>query len=95
MFKRLFSFKKTYDNLGVGTGDLGLLQFQTLPEINVYLGNTGRRQWNIRRSLAPISAPGYMMLNQGLVPVPLTGSTGGLGVPGQIVGQTLAKGNNQ
>ena len=93
MFKRFFSFKKTYDNIGVGTGDLGLRQFQTLPAYDVYLGNTGRRQWNIKRSLAPISSPGYLMLNHAVVPVALTGMSG-LGVPGQLVGQSLAKGNS-
>jgi len=85
-----FNFLKRYDILGVGTRDLGLRQFQTLPAGGPYLGNTGRRQWNIRRSLGPVNAPGFMMLNGAVVPVPLTGSFG-IDLSGQYVMQGLAQ----
>lgn len=84
-----FNFKKTYRDIGVGTRDLALRPFQTLPPNVPYLGNTGRRQWNIQRSLGPVNSPGYMILNGAVVGVSLRGS--GLGLSGQYTLQTLAK----
>lgn len=80
----MFSFVKRFNNLGVGTRDLGLRQFQTLPPGGSYLGP----QWNIKRSMAPISGPGFMILNGAVVPVPLTGN--GMGISGQYAMQALA-----
>jgi len=88
--RSFFRFAKRTTDLGVGTRDLGLLPFQTLPPDVAYLGNTGRRKWNIQRSLAPLKSPGFMVLNQALVPVPLTGSFG-IGLSGQYVLQSLAQ----
>jgi hypothetical protein len=86
--KSVFSFFKGTTDLGVGTRDLGFRRSQTLPVNSVFLGNTGRREWNVRRSLGPISGPGYMKLEQQLVPVTIRGS--GLGVAGQYELQSLA-----
>jgi hypothetical protein len=88
-----FSFLKRYDNVGVGTKDLGLRRRTTIPVQSVYLGGTGRREWNIRRSLGPVNAPGFMILNSAYVPVPITGDFG-LGIAGQFVMQTLAQVKN-
>lgn len=84
-----FSFLKRYNDLGVGTRDLGLRQFQTLPAGGPYLGDTGRRQWNIQRSLGPVNSPAFMIVNQKVVPVTLRGS--GLGIAGQYVLQQLVE----
>ena len=83
-----FNFKKRYDNIGVGTKDLGLLPFQTLPPGGSYLGP----QWNIRRSMAPIGAPGFMILNGAVVPNTLRGN--GLGIAGQYALMPLAQQSN-
>lgn len=85
-----FSFLKQYTDLGVGTRDLGLRRRTTIPAGGSYLGNTGRRQWNIQRSLSPTNQPGFMILNGAAVPVPITGNFG-LGIAGQFVLQTLAQ----
>lgn len=89
-----FSFVKRYTDLGVGTGSLGLRRQTTIPATVPYMGGTGRRKWNIQRSLGPVNQPGFMITNQQLVPVPLTGSFG-IGLAGQYVGQSLVKGKNQ
>lgn len=81
-----FSFLQRYVDLGVGTRGAGLRQFQTLPADVPYMGGTGRRKWNIERSLGP-QAPGFMIWEQKVVPVTLRGS--GLGISGQYVLQTL------
>lgn len=86
--RSFFSFTKRTADLGVGTGDLGFQQFQTLPPGGSYLGGTGPRDWNIQRSLGPLNAPGFMILNGAAVPVTLRGS--GLGLSGQYVLQPLA-----
>lgn len=91
--RSFFRFTKRTTDLGVGTRDLGLLPFQTLPADSVYLGNTGRRKWNVQRSLGPLNMPGFMVLNQALIPVPITGGNG-LGISGQYVLQTLAQGKD-
>lgn len=91
--RQLFHFLKRYTDLGVGTRDLGLRQFQTLPPDVPYLGHTGRRQWNIKRSFGPVNSPGFMILNQKVVPVTLRGS--GLGIAGQYVMQTLVEQKEQ
>lgn len=80
-----FSFKKRYDNVGVGTTDLGLLPFQTLPPGGSYLGP----QWNIHRSMKPLSAPGFMILNGATVPNTLRGN--GIGIAGQYALMPLAQ----
>jgi hypothetical protein len=80
-----FSFKKTYDNIGVGTKDLGLLQRTTLPAGGSYLGP----MWNIKRSMAPVGAPGFMILNGATVPNTLRGS--GVYIPGQYALSPLAQ----
>lgn len=80
-----FTFKKRYDNIGVGTKDLGLLPRTTLPAGGSYLGP----QWNIKRSLAPIGAPGFMILNGATVPNTLR--SGGLFIPGQYALSPLAQ----
>lgn len=86
----MFSFFKRYDNIGVGTTDLGLRQFQTLPAGGSYLGP----QWNVKRSMAPFSAPGVMILNRVVMPNSLRGN--GLGIPGQYALSPLAQqGNSQ
>ncbi len=85
-----FNFIKKTNDLGVGTRDLGLLPFQTIPIDSVFLGNTGRRKWNVQRSLGPVNMPGFMIVNQELVPVPITGGSG-LGISGQYVLQSLAR----
>ena len=84
-----FSFTKRYDNIGVGTKDLGLLPRTTVPAGGSYLGP----QWNIRRSLAPVSAPGFMILNGAVVPNTLGGS--GIGIPGTIPLTTLTAQSKQ
>jgi hypothetical protein len=84
-----YSFLKRFSDLGVGTRDLAFRRQTTIPANSNYLGNTGRREWNIRRSLGPLNQPGFMILNGAAVPVPLTGNYG-LGVAGQFVMQTLA-----
>lgn len=81
----MFSFLKRYTDLGVGTRDFGLRQFQTLPAGGSYLGP----QWNVKRSMAPISAPGLMILNGAVVPVSL--SVNGQPLSGQFAMQSLAK----
>jgi hypothetical protein len=81
----LYSFVKRFTDLGVGTRDLGFRQFQTLPAGGSYLGP----QWNIRRSLAPLNAPGFMILNGAVVPNTLQAN--GLGIAGQYVLQGLAQ----
>jgi hypothetical protein len=86
-----FTFLKRYTDLGVGAMADGLLRPQTLPPNTPYLGNTGRRQWNVQRSMKPISAPGFMMVNQQVIPVPITGTTGGYAIPGQLISQPLAQ----
>lgn len=80
-----FSFFKRYDNIGVGTADLGLRQFQTLPAGGSYLGP----MWNVKRSMAPFSAPGVMVLNQIVMPNTLRGN--GMAIPGQYALQGLAQ----
>jgi hypothetical protein len=80
-----FSFTKRYDNIGVGTTDLGLRPFQTLPPGGSYLGP----QWNIKRSMAPQSAPGFMILNGAVVPNTLRGN--GLGLAGTYMLMPLAQ----
>ncbi len=89
MLNRLFNFIKKTADLGVGTGDLGLLPFQTLPPNVPYLGGTGARQWNIQRSLGPVNSPGFMMLQRRVVPVGLRGS--GIGIGGQYILQPLGE----
>lgn len=87
-----FTFRKRYDNVGVGVRDQGLLRRTTLPPGGSYLGP----QWNIRRSMAPISAPGLMILNGAVVPTSLRGN--GLLIPGQYAMTPLAsqkQGNSQ
>jgi hypothetical protein len=87
-----FHFRKSYDNLGVGTRDLGLLPRTTPPPGGSYLGP----QWNIHRSLAPLSAPGFMILNGAVVPNTLRGS--GIGIAGQYALTPLGQngqGNSQ
>jgi len=86
-----FSFRKTYNNIGVGTKDLGLLPRTTVPAGGSYLGP----QWNVKRSMAPFSAPGLMLNGKTLVmPNSLRGS--GLYIPGQYALSPLAKqGNSQ
>ena len=84
-----FSFKKRYDNIGVGTKDLGLLPRTTPPPGGSYLGP----QWNIHRSLAPIGAPGFMILNGAVVPNTLRSS--GIGIPGQFALSPLASQSKQ
>jgi len=83
-----FSFRKRYDNIGVGTKDLGLLPRTTLPAGGSYLGP----QWNIKRSMAPQSAPGFMILNGAVMPNTLRGS--GVYVPGQYALTPLVKQGN-
>lgn len=85
-----FSFLKRYSDVGVGTRDLGLRRRTTIPANVPYLGNTGPRQWNIQRSLGPVNAPGFMIMNGETVPVPITGDFG-LGIAGQYVMQTLVQ----
>jgi hypothetical protein len=85
-----FSFLKRYSDVGVGTRDLGLQRRTTIPVDSIYLGNTGPRQWNIKRSLGPVNQPGFMILNGAVVGVPITGNYG-LGIAGQFVMQTLAQ----
>lgn len=91
--RSFFNFTKRTDDLGVGTSDRGLLPFQTLPAGGSYLGGTGRREWNVRRQLGPLNAPGFMILNKGVVPIPLSGN--GLGISGQYVLQSLVKQEKQ
>ena len=84
-----FSFRKRYDNIGVGTKSLGLLQRTTLPPGGSYLGP----QWNIQRSMKPQSAPGFMILNNAYV---LSNSLrpntrNGMGMPGQYGSAPLAQ----
>lgn len=83
-----FTFKKRFDNIGVGTKDLGLLPRTTPPPGGSYLGP----QWNIHRSLAPFSAPGFLVLNGATVPNTLQGN--GIGIPGQYALSPLAQQNN-
>lgn len=86
-----FSFKKTYDNLGVGTKDLGLLPRTTPPPGGSYLGP----QWNIHRSMKPITGAGFMILNGAVLPTSALGN--GLFIPGQYALTPLAaqnKGNH-
>lgn len=85
----MFSFLKRYDNIGVGTRDLGLRQFQTLPAGGSYLGP----QWNIKHSMKPFSAPGFMILNGATVPNTLRGS--GVYIPGQLGSAPLAQTRRQ
>jgi hypothetical protein len=80
-----FSFKKTYDNIGVGTRDLAVLPRTTVPAGGSYLGP----QWNIKRSMAPLGAPGFMILNGAVVPNTLRGN--GLFIPGQYALMPLAQ----
>jgi hypothetical protein len=84
-----FSFIKTFDNIGVGTKDLGLLPRTTLPAGGSYLGP----QWNVRRSMAPIGAPGFMILNGAVVPNTLRAS--GVYIPGQFALSPLAQQTKQ
>jgi len=85
-----FSFKKTYDNIGVGTKDLGLLPRTTYPAGGSYLGP----QWNVRRSMKPFSAPGVMLAGKTLVmPNTLRGS--GVGIPGQFALTPLGQAQKQ
>lgn len=86
--KSVFSFFKGTTDLGVGTRDLGFRRSQTLPVNSNYLGDTGRREFNIQRSLSPTPGAGFMKMDQRLVPVNLRGS--GLGVSGQYELQGLA-----
>jgi hypothetical protein len=83
-----FSFLSRASNNGVGVSNQALLPRTTLPAGGSYMGGTGRRQWNIRRSLGPVNSPGFMIVNQQVVPVGLRGS--GLGVSGQYVLQGLS-----
>lgn len=85
-----FTFRKTYDNIGVGTKDLGLLPRTTLPLGGSYLGP----QWNIRRSMAPLSSPG-IMLNGKTVVMPNTLRSSGLFIPGQYALTPLAQATKQ
>jgi hypothetical protein len=80
-----FTFKKRYDNIGIGTRDLGLLPRTTVPAGGSYLGP----QWNVKRSLAPLNAPGFMILNGAVMPNTLRGS--GLFIPGQYALSPLAQ----
>lgn len=80
-----FSFRKNADNLGVGTKNMGLLPRTTLPAGGSYLGP----QWNVKRSMAPLGAPGFVILNGAVVPNSLRGN--GLGIPGQYALTPLAK----
>ena len=84
-----YSFIRRYTNLGVGTGDLGFRRPQTIPIDCNYLGP----QWNIRRSLGPLSQPGFLQLGKTVPLIPLTGSSG-YAIPGQIVQQPLVKMDN-
>lgn len=85
-----FSFRKSpVADAGVGVGDMALLPFQTLPPGGSYLGP----QWNIRRSMAPLSAPGFMILNGAVVPNTLRGN--GLAIQGQYALTQLVSQNNQ
>lgn len=85
-----FSFRKTFDNIGVGTKDLGLLPRTTLPAGGSYLGP----QWNIKRSMQPFSAPGLMLAGKTLVmPNTLRGS--GVYIPGQYNLTPLAQQSKQ
>lgn len=80
-----YAFLKGFATLGVGTGNLGFRRSQTIPADVVYLGP----QWNVQRSLGPLPGPGYMMLEQRVVPVSVRGS--GLGIQGQYVLQSLGQ----
>lgn len=84
-----FTFRKRYDNIGVGTKDLGLLPRTTLPPGGSYLGP----QWNIKRSFAPLSAPGFMILHGATVPNTLRSS--GVYVPGQYAMAPLTQQSKQ
>lgn len=84
-----FTFKKRYDNLGVGPRDYGVLPRTTLPAGGSYLGP----QWNIKRSMAPFSAPGFMMLNGAVVPSNTLQN--GFGVQGQYALMPLAQNTKQ
>lgn len=84
-----FTFRKTYDDIGVGTKSMGLLPRTTLPPGGSYLGP----QWNIKRSLGPLSAPGFMILNGATVPNTLRGS--GVYIPGQYGSAPLAEQKKQ
>jgi hypothetical protein len=84
-----FSFKKTFDNIGVGTKDLGLLPRTTFPAGGSYIGPQG----NVKRSMAPIAAPGFMILNGATVPNTLRGN--GLFLAGQYALMPLAQQDKQ
>lgn len=84
-----FSFLKKYDNVGVGTKDLGLLPRTTLPAGGSYLGP----QWNIKRSMMPQSAPGVMLAGKTLV-LPNTLRANGVYIPGQYALTPLAQNNS-
>lgn len=83
-----YSFIKRYTDLGVGTRDLGFRRPQTLPMSGHYVDANF-----IRRSLAPINQPGFLMVSKTVPLVPLTG-TAGYAIPGQIVQQPLVKMDN-
>lgn len=85
-----FNFRKRYDNIGVGTKDLGLLPRTTPPPGGSYLGP----QWNIKRSLAPLSAPGLMLAGKTLV-MPNSLRAGGVYIPGQYALSPLAQQTKQ
>jgi hypothetical protein len=83
MIKQIFSFIKSTNNVGVGTRDLGFRRTTTIPVDSFYLGP----QWNPRRQLIPFGNPGYMKLNQEVVPVGIRGA--GIGISGQYALQSL------
>jgi hypothetical protein len=85
-----FSFRKTFDNIGVGTKDLGLLPRTTPPPGGSYLGP----QWNVKRSMKPFSNPGVMLMGKTLVmPNSLRGN--GMAIPGQFAMTPLAQASKQ
>lgn len=85
-----FKFRKSpIADAGVGVADMAFQPFQTLPAGGSYLGP----QWNVRRSMAPFSAPGFMILNGAVVPNSLRGN--GLAIPGQYALSPLAQNNKQ
>lgn len=81
--RSFFTFRRSVDNLGVGTRDLGLEQPQHIQPASMY----GPR-YNVRRSFGP-TAPGFAVIGQRVVPVSFHGS--GSGLQGQMILQALAK----
>lgn len=79
-----YSYVRNSLNLGVGTRDLAFQRSQSIPIDTVY----GPR-YNVHRSMAP-QAPGFVKLNQQVVPVSLLGYNG-LAIPTQRVLQQLVQ----